>query len=262
LLELRLKDLKVTVNGTWLEACLASLHEELEERGIRARPHAWISSEWFSPENTPGIAIPFYLTHPRLMQLERKMIIDVEGGTWSECMSILRHEAGHVLQHSYQLQRRRRWQKLFGRSSQRYPRYYRPNPAAGILSNTCGSGTPRAIRMKISPNICRVASARSNWRSRYAGWPALKKLEYVDALMTEIAGQPPLLSGRDEVDPLNRLTETLGEHYRKKQALYAFDAPTTYDRDLLRLFSADPRHHRRSRLRCLSGAIVREFDDL
>jgi len=76
------------------------------------------------------------------MQLERKMIIDVEGGTWSECMSILRHEAGHVLQHSYQLQRRRRWQKLFGRSSQRYPRYYRPNRPAGILSNTCGSGTP------------------------------------------------------------------------------------------------------------------------
>ncbi len=64
LLELRLKDLKVTVNGTWLEACLASLHEELEERGIKARPNAWISSEWFSPENTPGIAIPFYLTHP------------------------------------------------------------------------------------------------------------------------------------------------------------------------------------------------------
>jgi len=62
-----------------------------------------------------------------------------------------------------------------------------------------------------------VASAPFEWRSRYAGWPALKKLEYVDALMTEIAGQPPLLSGRDEVDPLNRLTETLGEHYRKNR---------------------------------------------
>jgi hypothetical protein len=72
----------------------------------------------------------------------------------------------------------------------------------------------------------------------------LKKLEYVDELMTEIAGQRPLLTGRERVDPLDRLTETLGEHYRKKQALYAFDAPTTYDRDLLRLFSADPRHHR------------------
>src|SRR5579872_2914278 len=83
LLELRLKDLKLTIEGTWLEGCLHSLYDELEERGIRVRPHVWISSEWFSPEDTPGIAIPFYLAHPRLMRLEKKMIIDVEGATWS-----------------------------------------------------------------------------------------------------------------------------------------------------------------------------------
>ena len=85
---------------------------------------------------------------------------------------------------------------------------------------------------------------RSNWRTRYAGWPALKKLEYVDELMEEIAGKRPLLTGRERVDPLNELSQTLGEHYKKKQALYAFDAPKTYDRDLYRLFSADPRHRR------------------
>jgi hypothetical protein len=245
LLGLRLKDLKVTVGGTWLEDCLGSLHEELEERGIRARPHAWISSEWFSPENTPGIAIPFYLTHRRLMQLERKMIIDVEGGTWSECMRILRHEAGHVLQHSYQLQRRRRWQKLFGRSSQRYPRYYRPNPASRHFVQHLRLWYAQSHPDEDFAETFAVwLRPRSNWRSRYAGWPALKKLEYVDELITEIAGQRPLLTSREQVDPLNSLTETLGEHYRKKQALYAFDTPTTYDRDLLRLFSADPRHHR------------------
>ncbi len=43
-------------------------------------------------------------------------------------MRILRHEAGHVVQLAYQLQRRRRWQELFGASSTRYPRYYRPDP--------------------------------------------------------------------------------------------------------------------------------------
>src|ERR1700751_3297956 len=102
-----------------------ALHAELEQRGLTVRPHAWISSEWFSPSDTPGIAVPFYLAHRRLMRLERKMIIDVEGGTVPECMRILRHEAGHVIQHSYQLQRRRRWQELFGPSSTRYPRHYR-----------------------------------------------------------------------------------------------------------------------------------------
>src|SRR5882757_7114017 len=116
LLQLRLKDLGVTVEGTWLQGCVDDLHNELGRKGLRIRPHAWISSEWFSSDDTPGIAIPFYLAHPRLMRLERKMIIDVEGGSVPECMRILRHEAGHVIQHAYQFQTRRPCQRLFGRS--------------------------------------------------------------------------------------------------------------------------------------------------
>jgi len=245
LLGLRFKDLKVTLAGTWLEGRLRSLHEELAERGIRSMPHAWISSEWFSPSTTPGIAIPFYLAHPRLAQLERKMIIDVEGGTLSECMAILRHETGHVVQHAYQLHRRRRWQQLFGRSSQRYPRFYRPNPASRHFVQHLRLWYAQSHPDEDFAETFAVwLRPRSNWRTRYAGWPALRKLEYVDELMKEIAGERPLLIRREQVDPLNRLTETLAEHYQKKQALYAFNAPTTYDRDLLRLFSDDPRHYR------------------
>jgi putative zinc-binding metallo-peptidase len=245
LLKLRLRDLKVTVEGTWLEDCLNNLLDELEQRGIRVRPHAWISSEWFSPDNTPGIAFPFYLAHPRLMALEKKKIIDVEGGTWSECMSILRHEAGHVLQHSYQLQRRRRWQQLFGPSSKRYPSYYRPNPASRHFVQHLRLWYAQSHPDEDFAETFAVwLRPRSNWRTRYAGWPALKKLEYVDELMAETAAQPPLLRRRERVDPLSALDETLAEHYRRKQALYAFATPKTYDRDLLRLFSADPRHHR------------------
>ena len=245
LLKLRLRDLKVTVEHTWLEDCFNSLLEELGQRGIRVRPHAWISSEWFSPENTPGIAFPFYLAHPRLMQLEKKKIIDVEGGTWSECMAILRHEAGHVLQHSYALQRRRRWQQLFGASSKRYPSYYRPNPASRHFVQHLRLWYAQSHPDEDFAETFAVwLRPRSNWRTRYAGWPALKKLEYIDELMAEIASAPPLLTRRERVDPLAELNETLAEHYRKKQALYVFDTPKTYDRDLLRLFSSDPRHRR------------------
>jgi hypothetical protein len=245
LLQLRLKDLKVTVEGTWLERCLRDLYDELAERGLRIRPHAWISNEWFSPDDTPGIAIPFYLAHPRLMRLERKMIIDVEGGTVPECMRILRHEAGHVLQVSYQLQRRRRWQELFGRSSTRYPRYYRPNPA----SRRYVYHLPRWYAQShpdedFAETFAVWLTPRSNWRKRYAGWPALKKLQYVDELMAEIATEKPVLTRRLHVDPLSRLTQTLGEHYEKKREHYAIDYPKVYDRDLRRIFSADPRHHR------------------
>jgi hypothetical protein len=245
LLKLRFKDLKVTLEGTWLEDCVHLLNNELDQRGLRIRPHAWVSSEWFSPSDTPGIAFPFYLAHPRLTRLEKKLILDVEGGTWAECMSILRHEAGHVVQHAYQLHSRRRWQQLFGASSKHYPRYYRPNPASKRFVQHLRLWYAQSHPDEDFAETFAVwLRPRSNWRTRYAGWPALKKLEYVDELMAEIATEKPVLTHRERVEPLSQLDQTLAEHYRKKKALYTFATPKTYDRDLQRLFSADPRHRR------------------
>ena len=245
LLKQRLSSLRVTVEGTWLEDCVSTLYEELEERGIRLRKHTRMSSERISPGGVPGIAIPFYLAHPRLMKLEKKMMFDVEGGTWRECMAILRHEAGHAIQHGYQLQRRRRWQQLFGPSSRHYPRYYRPNPASRRYVQHLRLWYAQSPPDEDFAETFAVwLRPRSNWRTRYAGWPALKKLEYVDELMREIAGKRPPIATRERVDTLGRLSQTLEEHYKKKQAFYAFTPPKTYDRDLSRLFSADPRHHR------------------
>ena len=245
LLQLRLKNLKVTVEGTWLERCLRDLHNELRQRGIRIRPHVWISDEWFSPDTTPGIAIPFYLAHPRLMRLERKKILDVEGGTAPECMRILRHEAGHVIQHSYQLQRRRRWQKLFGPSSTPYPKHYRPNPRSKRYVQHLRLWYAQSHPDEdFAETFAIWLTPRSNWRKRYAGWPALKKLQYVDELMVEIATEKPSLTRQLEVDPLRNLTHTLAEHYKKKQALYLVDSWKTYDKDLRRIFSNNPKHRR------------------
>jgi Putative zinc-binding metallo-peptidase len=242
LLKLRLKDLKVAIEGTWLEDCLRDLYRELRRRRLQVRPHAWLSDEWFSPDVTPGIAIPFYLAHPRLMQLERKKIIDVEGGTVRDCMRILRHEAGHVIQHSYQLQRQRRWQQLFGPSSTPYPKYYQPNPRSKRyvqhLRHWYAQSHPDE---DFAETFAVWLTPRSAWRKRYAGWPALKKLEYVDELMAQIARKKPGLMRRLEIDPLKRLNRTLAEHYRKKQALYVVDSWRTYDRDLRRIFSSEPR---------------------
>ncbi len=246
LLQLRLRDLTVTVERTWLERCLNELHSELAERGLRIRPHAWISDEWFSAEASPGIAIPFYLAHPRLMRLERKMMFDVEGGTVQECMRILRHEAGHVLQHSYQLQRRRRWQRLFGRSSIRYPDHYRPNPASKNYVHHLRLWYAQSHPDEDFAETFAVwLKPRSDWRKRYAEWPALRKLEYVDELMAEIAVEKPALTGRLQVDPVSRLNRTLAEHYERRRAFYAVDPPTIYVRDLRRVF-ADRRGHSRS----------------
>src|SRR4029077_997536 len=242
LLKRRLSSLRVTVEGTWLEDCVSSLHQELEERDIRLRPHAWISSEWFSPADVPGIAIPFYLTHPRLMKLEKKMMLDVEGGTWSECMAILRHEAGHAVQQAYQLHRRRRWQQLFGLSSKRYPLYYRPDPASRRYVQHLRLWYAQSHPDEDFAETFAVwLRPRSNWRTRYAGWPALNKLEYVDELMGEIAGKRPPVTTRERADPLYKLAKALAEYPQKKRAFHASKPPKTYARDLSRLFPADPR---------------------
>jgi hypothetical protein len=159
-------------------------------------------------------------------------------------MRILRHEAGHVVQHAYQLQRRRRWRQLFGRSSKRYPSYYRPNPASRNFVQHLRLWYAQSHPDEDFAETFAVwLTPRSNWRTRYEGWPALKKLQYVDELMAEIAGQKPLRTRRIEVEPLRKLRRTLGEHYKKKLEHYAVDTPRVYDRDLLRIFSNNPRHH-------------------
>jgi hypothetical protein len=246
LLQLRIKDLGVSIEGTWLEGCVNDLYAELDARRLRVHPHVWISDEWFSPGNVPGIAIPFYLTHPHLMKLERSQLLEVEGGTYAECMQILRHECGHAMQHAYQLHRRREWQRLFGKSSTKYPESYRPNPASKKFVQHLRRWYAQSHPDEDFAETFAVWLApRSDWRRRYAGWPALQKLQYVDRLMTEIAGLKPPVTTRVVVDPARTLTRTLFEHYTFRRALYSVEHPTTYDEDLLRLFSDAPKHRDR-----------------
>jgi hypothetical protein len=245
LLKLRFRDLKLRIEGTWLERRLRDLFDELDQRGIRIRPHVWLSDEWFTPDDTPGFAIPFYLAHPRLMQLERKKIMEVEGGTRTECLRIMRHEMGHVVQQAYKLHRRRRWQRLFGPSSRRYPSYYRPNPASRKYVQHLRLWYAQAHPAEDFAETFAVwLNPRSGWRKRYEAWPALKKLEYVDELMVEIARKRPARMRRFRLDPTSRLSTTLEEHYRRRQAQYGGGTPKIYDRDLRRLFSDNPRHRR------------------
>ncbi len=130
LLDLRLCDLDLTIEGTWLEGCIERLGEELDRRGLRLRPHFWLSDEWFCPNGIPGIAIPFYLAHPRLMRLEYEELGSVEGGTRRECLRLLRHETGHAIFFAHGFHRRRKCQEMFGRPGRPYPDAYSPDPTS------------------------------------------------------------------------------------------------------------------------------------
>ncbi len=247
LLRVRLRDLRVRIDGTWIEEGLADLYDDLARRDIRFRPHAWLSYDWFVPDAVPGIAIPFYLAHPRLMKLERKMMLEVEGGTRPELMKILRHECGHAFDNAFRLTGDSERQEIFGSSSRRYPDHYRPNPASRHFV--------RNIRLYYAQShpledfaetfAVVVASRSAGWRKTYEGWPAMRKLEYVDALLERLGGRRPVVRNRTTVEPLSTLSMTLGEYYEEKRGRYAVSYPDIYDRDLRRLFSDDSRHGHR-----------------
>src|SRR5688500_18469754 len=114
LLRFRFCDLKLTLERSPLRRALRRLAEELGARGLAFEPHVWLSEEWFSPDGVPGFALPFYLAHPRLARLERKQVLEVEGGSAKECMGFMRHEAGHALDNAFRFRSRRRWRELFG----------------------------------------------------------------------------------------------------------------------------------------------------
>ena len=241
LLDVRICDLGVSIEGTPLERRIAELNQELDARGIHFRAHFWLSDDWFTPDGVPGIAIPFYLAHPRLARLELSQMLEVEGGTKAWCMRILRHEAGHAIDNAFRLQRRRRRQKLFGRSSTPYPEYYTPKPYSKSfvihLDPWYAQSHPDE---DFAETFAVWLTPHSMWRKRYADWPAFKKLEYMDELMTDIARKAPVETTSHIVEPLHRIRKTLRHHYKRKRKHYGLDYPNFYDRDLRRLFSDAP----------------------
>ena len=245
LLDVRMCDLGISIEGTVIERRIRDLRAELATRGITFRSHFWLSDDWFTPDNIPGVAIPFYLAHPRLARLELAQLLEVEGGTKAWCMRILRHEMGHAIDNAYCLQRRRKRQKLFGLSSTPYPEYYTPRPHSKSFVLHLDSWYAQSHPDEDFAETFAVwLDPRSVWAKRYADWPALKKLEYMDALMAQTAGKDPLVTTQRMMEPLSSLRKTLRQHYAEKRKRYGLEYPDFYDRDLRKLFSDAPEHAR------------------
>jgi hypothetical protein len=242
LLSLRMCDLGLSLESSpWLGAQFDQLERDLAAREVKFRPHFWLSDEWFTPDGTSGIAVPFYLAHPRLAKLEESQMLEVEGGTPEWCLRILRHEAGHAIDNAYRLQRRRRRQDLFGRSSEPYPDDYTPRPHSRSYVVHLESWYAQSHPAEDFAETFAVwLTPDSQWRARYAGWPALRKLEYMDELMRDIGPREPVAPPGRPLDPLPRIRRTLRTHYQRKRARYGVEFPNFYDRDLKRLFSDRP----------------------
>jgi hypothetical protein len=237
LLRTRLCDLGLELASSELEARVTRLFSELAKRGVRFRPHVWLSTEWFSPDGVAGFAIPFYLAHPRLARLEHRQMGEVEGGTPHSFQQLLRHETGHALDSAYRLHERGDWQEVFGPFTAPYHRHYEPRPYSKRFVRHLEHGYAQSHPAEdFAETVAVWLDPKSRWRTRYQGWPALEKLRYVNRLMREIARQRPLLRRRMRIDPLSSVKLTLGEYYEEKRRRYRVYLTSAYERDLRRLF--------------------------
>ncbi len=256
LLSLRFCDLRLTIEETELDGAIQRLYGELATRGIRFRPHCWLSQEWFSPDGIPGIAIPFYLAHPRLIGIERRYMREVEGGNRNWLMRILRHEAGHAIDSAYRLRRRRHWREVFGPASLPYPDTYRPRPGSRRFVQHLGAWYAQAHPTEDFAETFAVwLKPNSAWRREYVGWPAFAKLKFIDELAAEIGDTRPKVIDSSRVEDIAEETCTLRQHYERKLARYRMPRRSGADDLLLKVFTNSPR----SRSAVRAATVLREM---
>lgn len=244
LLPLRFCDLGLCLEQSELKPRVDQLYGELAARGVALRPDVYLGDEWFSPEGTPAIAIPFYLAHPRLKTLELHQMLEVEGGTPESCQMLLRHECGHAIDHAYGFSSRKSWQVVFGSPETEYaPETYTPRPYSKSFVRHLPNWYAQAHPDEDFAETFAVwlATPQDDWRRQYQGWKALEKLEYVNTLMEEAAHIPVAPRRRRRISEVSRLRTTLARHYAARRKLYAQDFPDFYDADLRQIFGkADP----------------------
>lgn len=239
LLRWRISDLKVRIEGSVVEARIQQLYAELAACGLHFRPPCYLSTEWLTPDRIPAVGIPFYLAHSHLIKLERVMMVEAEGESETECMRLLRHETGHAINYAYKLYRRSRWRELFGNMSLPYdPHRYVMRPySKQFVVHLKGNYAQSHPDEDFTETFAVWMTPGLDWRKKYQDWGALRKLEYVDHLMKQIADKPALVTGGPRYFAAAKARSTLETYYKNKRRVFGEGYIGFYDPLLLKLFS-------------------------
>lgn len=237
LLNTRICDLPIGIEGTWLAECIQQLYAELEKNGIHFRPECYLADEWLTPEKETCIGIPFYLAHPVLTRLEKKIMLEAEGDNKPWCMKLLRHEAGHAICYAYRIHRRKRWQNIFGPSTVEYGDTYKYRPySKNYVRHLDGYYAQYHPDEDFVETFAVWLTPEIDWKTKYEGWKAHKKLIYVDRLMSELKGKKPPVTSSQKFWRKSTLRMTLKNYYKKKRHFWAEEFPDFHDIFLNRNF--------------------------
>jgi len=227
----------MAIDGSRVERLVARLHDELADRGVAFRPPVYLSDEWGCPDGTPLIGVPFYLADARLERIEAEHAGAVESD--DEAMRYLRHEAGHAINYAFHVYERPEFRALFGDYGRPYREHYAADPMSrDHVRHILGWYAQKHPDEDFAETFAVWLTPDLDWRTEYAGWGALRKLEWVDALMHEIGPLAPPTPELTEDDlPVNAMTWTVADHYAEEPALPIGDA-RQFDGDLRRVFAS------------------------
>jgi Putative zinc-binding metallo-peptidase len=236
-LQVPIRDLNMSLDAAPVGALVRELYSELELKGLRAfKPRCYLSDEWGCPSGEPVIGIPFYLGDARVANLEAA-VNDIESER--EIMMYLRHEAGHAFNYAYELYRTEEWHALFGSFRRPYRDDYPFVPfSRDYVRHIAGWYAQKHPDEDFAETFAVWLDPNSNWRARYEGWGAMRKLLYVDRIAQELAEiVPPRSVGQTDVT-VDEMEQTVEQFYRD---LYVDETPLisdlALDNDLIDIFA-------------------------
>lgn len=179
------------------------------------------SDEWFCVDGTLAIAIPFYLYHPLLWELEKKEMGKIEEENQEILKRILRHEIGHAVDNAYNLRACPQRQQLFGSSDQKYPKFY----SRKVFSQAYAMNLPLNYAQAhpdedFAETFATWLNPQSDWKRKYQGKACYNKLLLMNSLMNECKKTPPLKKSRRQYDKVTELKGTLQKFYQKRKKIY------------------------------------------
>ncbi len=211
-----IRNLGLTITGTWLEGVVAEFEQEVLQAGIRRlKPRFYLSNEW-GVSDSLAIGIPFYLARPDLMALHAERIGHVEGSSRLEILRYLRHELGHVLCYAYGLHDDEEWVKHFGANTQPYLEEYRLEPfSKRYVRHLPGWYAQKHPEEDWCETFAVWMTPGLDWRAEYADWPvALSKLLYCDAAMRRLGDREPTATSTHQEDDISEYDGSIEQFYQ------------------------------------------------
>jgi hypothetical protein len=104
---------------------------------------------------------------------------------------------------------------MFGPYSRPYRERYRADPFShDYVRHILGWYAQKHPDEDFAETFAVWLDPRSQWRERYASWTALRKLEYVDRVATEVREHEPVRSAGQTDVTTDEMEQTVGEFYR------------------------------------------------